>query len=153
VAIADDWPPELYDADAIHWSLRALERDPTQLGWLVYYCIRTAPAHALPKLIGVGGFKGRPDAHGMVEIGYGIVHSERRHGYATEMAHGLLVRAFSDSGVARVAAETMPDLVASIGVIEKVGMRLVGAGAEPGVIRFEVSRTEYEGSDSPRLPT
>ncbi|MGH7506225.1 MAG: GNAT family N-acetyltransferase, partial [Longimicrobiales bacterium] len=136
VDVPDDWPPDLYDADAIHWTLRALERDPVAATWLGHYFVLRAipPATARPLLIGTGGFKGAPDATGTVEIGYSIVTSHRRQGFATEAALGLLGYAFADAAVRRVTGETLPDLVASIGVMEKVGMRLVGAGSEAGVI-------------------
>ena len=152
-----DWPPDLYDAGAIQWSIRALERNPAVSGWVTYYFLRTSPAGAPPLLLGAGGFKGPPDDEGTVEIGYSIVQSERRHGYATESARGLLARAFAHPRVRRVAAETLPDLVASIGVLEKIGMNLVRRGIdqrakdadsagwrEAGVIRFEIDRASYE---------
>jgi [ribosomal protein S5]-alanine N-acetyltransferase len=150
VELPDDWPPDLYDEDAARWTLQSLERDPANHGWLGYYFLRTQP-DGRRMLIGVGGFKGRPDDDGAVEIGYSIVRSERRHGFGTEAARGLLERAFADPAVRIARAQTMPDLVASIGVIEKIGMRLVGAGSKPGVIVFEITRAEYEGADD-RIP-
>jgi len=78
-----------------------------------------------------------------VEVGYGIVSEQRRRGYATEVTRGLLSRAFALPGVRRAIAETLPELVGSIGVLEKCGFRLLGAGSEPGVIRFELLREEF----------
>jgi [ribosomal protein S5]-alanine N-acetyltransferase len=150
VDLPADWPPDLYDADAARWTLLALERDAANHGWLGYYFLR-AHTEGRSMLIGVGGYKGRPDDEGAVEIGYEIVRSERRHGFGTEAARGLLERAFADPAVRVVRAQTQPDLVASIGVIEKIGMRLVGAGREPGVIVFEITRAEYEGAHD-RIP-
>lgn len=156
--VPDDWPPDLYDADAIGWTIRALERDPAAADWLGYYFLRAADPNVL---IGVGGFKGPPDGDGVVEIGYSIVRSERRRGFATEASRGLLDHAFSDDRVRRVAAETLPDLVASIGVLVKLGMMLVPRVApdpakeagwpEPNVIRYEIDRRAYELA-LPRLP-
>jgi RimJ/RimL family protein N-acetyltransferase len=149
--VTDDWPPDLYDAGAIGWTIRALERDPAAADWFGYYFLRAA---APLVLIGVGGFKGPPDSDGAVEIGYSIVQSERRRGFATEAVRGFLARAFGDARVRRVAAETLPDLVASIGVLAKVGMTLVPRTAadaskeagwpESNVIRYEIDRREYE---------
>lgn len=150
--VPDDWPPDLYDAGAIQWTIRAVEADPSAARWLGYYFLRRMPD--LPVLIGVGGFKGPPDADGVVEVGYSVVAGERRHGYATEAVQGFLAHAFADARVQRVAAETLPDLIASIGVLDKVGMTLVGrTRAEPSadsgwqeqeVIRFEIDRVRYE---------
>jgi RimJ/RimL family protein N-acetyltransferase len=149
VAVPDDWPPDLYDADAIHWTIRALERDPRAANWLThYFVLRATTVSPAPLLVGAGGFKGLPDDTGTVEIGYSIVTSHRRQGLATEAARGFLDRAFAERAVWRVIAETLPDLVASIGVMEKIGMRLVGAGSERGVIRFAITREEYEGSSN-----
>jgi RimJ/RimL family protein N-acetyltransferase len=150
VMVPDDWPPDLYDANAIHWTIRALERDPRTANWLThYFALRSTTGSGTPLLVGAGGFKGLPDDTGTVEIGYSIVTSQRRQGLATEAALGFLARAFAEPAVSRVIAETLPDLVASIGVMEKIGMRLIGAGSEPGVIRFAIAREEYEGSSSP----
>src|SRR5438552_2011442 len=38
------------------------------------------------EIVGAAGFKGGPDAEGMVEIAYGIVPSREGRGYATEAA-------------------------------------------------------------------
>ena len=94
-------------------------------------------------LIGSAGYKGPPSADGSVEVGYGIVEDHRRRGYATEAAMGLVDRAFSVAEVGRVIAETLPELAGSIGVLHKCGFRLLGAGSEPGVIRFELTRADY----------
>jgi ribosomal-protein-alanine N-acetyltransferase len=95
-----------------------------------FVLLRTA---ARPILVGSVGYKGPPDETGTVEIGYGIVSVERRAGFATEAAGGL-VPAWT-----RVIAETLPELEGSIGVLRKCGFRLLGEGSEPGVIRFELT--------------
>ena len=41
-------------------------------------------------------------------------------------------------------AETYPELVGSIGVLGKRGFRHTGEGSEPGVLRYELTRDEYE---------
>ena len=45
--------------------------------------------------------------------------------------------------VQRVIAETLPELTPSIGVLGKCGFRFIGDGAEPGVIRFELTRADF----------
>jgi RimJ/RimL family protein N-acetyltransferase len=138
------WPPDLYDTPAIEYSVAQLDRDPEQAGWSFYYFVLRDERAAAPVLVGAGGYKGKPTAEGTVEIGYSIVAGYQRRGLATEAAAALVAHAFRDSRVHRVIAETLPELAPSIGVLRKNGFRLVGEGSEPGVIRFELTRREYE---------
>ncbi|MGH7718341.1 MAG: GNAT family N-acetyltransferase [Gemmatimonadaceae bacterium] len=142
VHVPEVWPPDLYDEGAIGYWLSLLENDPSSAGWCAYYFVlRDASPRAT--LIGAGGYKGKPDIEGTVEIGYSILAAYRRRGFASEAAGGLVANAFEDGRVTRVIAETLPELGASIGVLEKNGFRLIGDGSEPGVIRFELRRREY----------
>ncbi|TLU98730.1 GNAT family N-acetyltransferase [Dyadobacter luticola] len=72
-------------------------------------------------LIGSCGYKGEPDANGMVEIGYEIIPSHRQKGLGTETAKGLLDHAFSHSIVKRVWAHTLAEENASAKILEKLG--------------------------------
>jgi RimJ/RimL family protein N-acetyltransferase/uncharacterized damage-inducible protein DinB len=141
------WPPELYDDPAREWTIRQLESEPSQASWLLYYVIADDGC-----LAGTAGYKGRPDARGIVEIGYGILPEYQRRGLATEAAATLIERAFREPAVLTVTAETLPHLVASIGVMEHNGLRLVGEGSEPGVIRFELTRRDYQAGYRRILP-
>jgi [ribosomal protein S5]-alanine N-acetyltransferase len=97
-------------------------------------------------LVGEGGFKGPPDATGVVEIGYAIIPEFRRMGYATEAARGLTTWAFGHPQVTAVAAETLTDGFDSMGVLTKVGMRQVGTARDPDegeVLRWMVRRVEF----------
>lgn len=84
--------------------------------------------------VGQMGFKGLPDASGMVEIGYGVNPSYQGKGCATEVAVALSDWALEQHGVTRVTAECLDDNSASIRVLEKVGFRRVGTciNAEEG---------------------
>lgn len=84
--------------------------------------------------VGQMGFKGLPDASGMVEIGYGVNPSYPGKGCATEVAAALSDWALEQHGVTRVTAECLDDNSASIRVLEKVGFRRVGTciNAEEG---------------------
>lgn len=75
---------------------------------------------------------------GVVEIGYGIVGEFQRRGYATEAAAGLVGWAHAHPEVRMVAAHTLPELTASIRVLEKNGFVRRGIPAEEGAIRFEM---------------
>lgn len=47
----------------------------------------------------------------------------------------------TDSAVDVVVAETLPDLVPSIGVLDKLGFTFVGGGSEAGVVRYQLLRS------------
>lgn len=41
----------------------------------------------------------------------------------------------------RVIAETLPELLPSIGVLEKTGFEQIDGGSEPGVLRYEYRKS------------
>jgi RimJ/RimL family protein N-acetyltransferase len=135
------WPPELYDADAIRWTLARLE-ETSEPAWYLYHVLRRDDDGGRTA-VGVCGFKGPPDDEGTVELGYGVLEEHRRQGYAVEAVRALLDAAFDDVRVTRVAAETLPELEPSIGVLRRCGFHLRGEGSEPGVIRYEKTRGEH----------
>jgi RimJ/RimL family protein N-acetyltransferase len=136
--VPPEWPPDLYDEAAIRYSLDLLIANPEHAGWSFYYF--TLPEGDGTVLVGLGGFKGAPDADGVVEIGYSVLRPWRRQGFATEAVRAFLAHAFADPRVTFVLAETFPELVSSIGVLEKCGFTPAGEGSEPGVIRFALER-------------
>lgn len=140
------WPPELYDADAVTWTLTMLEQQRFTSDWGCYY-IGEALSAAPTRLVGVGGFKGGPDASGVVEIGYGIVPEARRRGYATEAVKAWLDWAFNDPLVFQVIAHTLRHLTPSIGVLEATGFRYARDGGdanEPDAIEYDLPRATYD---------
>jgi ribosomal-protein-alanine N-acetyltransferase len=66
---------------------------PPLRDWWVYLIIHVPDN----MLIGSCGYKGEPDADGMVEIGYEVIPSYREKGLGTETAKGLLDHAFQAS--------------------------------------------------------
>jgi ribosomal-protein-alanine N-acetyltransferase len=148
VDVPESWPPELYDAGAIRWMLSCLEAHPDQAAWSLYYVAERPRSHLnRPLLVGIAGYKGAPDASGVVEIGYGIVVEQRRRGFASEAVRGLVGRAFDDSHVVSVIAHTLPELAPSIGVLRRTGFLFDGSGndpQEPTAIRFVLTRARYE---------
>ena len=136
VAPPADWPPPLNDTDSMAYFARYLAEHPDAVGFGVWYFVRAADGERT--LIGNGGFKGLPDAGGTVEIGYSLLEAYQRQGYGTEVVRGLVDWAFAQPGVHRLIAETLPELIPSIRVLEKNGFRHIGAGSEPGVIRLEL---------------
>lgn len=133
------WPPEHYDAEDMRRTLGQLEQDPAAAAWTLHYVVTTGG-----QVAGIAGYKGKPAPEGTVEIGYSVLERFQRDGIAAEAAGALVERAFQSPEVQRVIAETLPHLLPSIRVLEKNGFRPVGQGSEPGVIRFELTRGDFE---------
>jgi len=94
-------------------------------------------------VIGTAGFKGPPDANGVVEIAYGIAPSHEGRGYATEVAAALVTFAFGHDNVRTVRAHTLPNPNASTRVLTKCGFALLGEVEDPDdgrVWRWELPR-------------
>ncbi|WP_346317090.1 GNAT family N-acetyltransferase [Chitinophaga sp. YIM B06452] len=124
-----------------------LRNDPALLGWFFYLAIHRADN----RLIGTGGFKGRPDANGVVEIGYEVSSAYREQGYATEMAETLIRFAFSHSYVNKVIAHTLEEYNAAVKVLQKAGMHFAGAvnGTDAGELwRWEITREQFEAANT-----
>ncbi len=86
------------------------------------------------KVVGSAGFLGRPNEHGEVELGYGIVEEHRDSGYATEAAAALVAWALEQPGVERIVARSELANDATTRVLEKLG--LTRAGADEQVARW-----------------
>ena len=89
--------------------------------------------HAQRALVGNGGFKGPPNADGVVEIGYEIAPSFQNSGYATEAAEAMITFAFAVESVNAVAAHTLGAVNASNRVLQKVAMRHISDVEHPGL--------------------
>ena len=82
-------------------------------------------------VIGRCGFKGPPEADGVVEIAYGVAPEHQGKGYATEAAAALVSYAFSNEQVRVVRAHTLPEPNASTRVLTKCGFQRVGEVIDP----------------------
>jgi RimJ/RimL family protein N-acetyltransferase len=133
-----DWPPPLNDKNTMRWTRDHLIANPETRGWGTWYFLlrrdRTAPI-----LIGNGGFKGKFVAPGTCEVGYSVLESHQRRGYATEVVAALVEWAFAHPEIERVVAHTLPELTPSIRVLEKNGF-VSAWPLEPGAIMFELKR-------------
>jgi len=129
--VPESWPPSLM-VDALPWFAAEIGRNASSPGWYYWYGIL---AGASPVLAASGGFKGPPDAHGTAEIGYSVLPEFQRRGLAVEMVAALSVWAF-DSGAKLLVAETSPDNIPSVKVLENTGFSRCGTGVEEGSIRF-----------------
>lgn len=82
-------------------------------------------------VVGSCGFKGPPDADGVVELAYGIDPAYRGRGYATEAASALAGFAFADGRVQMIRAHTKQDNGTSARVLAKCGFRPIGEIMDP----------------------
>ena len=140
LSVSESWPPDLYGPRAMQFALMQLD-DASEQGWSFWYL---ATKDEPNELAGICGFKGRPDEHGSVEIGYSILSCYQRRGYATEAVARLVGWAFSHHNVHEVCAETLPHLSQSISVLEKNGFGFAGPGSEAGVVRYTVKRSSLK---------
>ena len=121
--------------------------DPWALGF-------TAVERASESVVGGCGYKGPPDADGVVEITYGMNPEYRGRGYATEAARALAQFAFASGRAQLVCAHSRPENSASARVLEKCGFRLVGQVTDPEdglVCRWELVREPAEGKQMGEL--
>jgi RimJ/RimL family protein N-acetyltransferase len=141
VTVPDNWPTF---AESLSHVYQHLKSDPiSAVEWGFHLFV-----HARDRaLIGEGGFKGKPNAEGVVEIGYAIAPEYRRRGLASEAARGLTSKAFSHPEVRVVQAHTLPDGEASIRVLKRLGMKFMGKvvdDPEDGeVFLWRVERKDY----------
>lgn len=128
--VPQDWPPELWESAVWAHMLAQLRAQPTTFGWHRYMLLEQ-PA---PRLIGcLGGF---PSPGGDVEIGYSVVVSEQRRGYASEAAQTLVDWLLHLPQIHSVSAQAFETAPGSIKVMQRCGMRCVGAGDQPGTVRY-----------------
>jgi RimJ/RimL family protein N-acetyltransferase len=114
---AVDWPHD-DTADA----LRGLADYPEQTGPGTFLVVRDGV------VVGDVGWFGPPDEDGECEIGYGLAGSVRRQGVATEAVQLLLAWALAQ-GARTVRAEVLPDNVASLALLAKLGFTDIGERA------------------------
>lgn len=137
-AVPPEWPPELFTRLAM-LAMQGQLADRAEHGWSTWYLVGKGAEEGL---VGVCGFKGRPDAAGSVEISYSILPSCRNRGYASEAVERLVSWAFGHAPVTEVTAETLPHLRQSIRVLEKNGFQRRGQGSEYGVVRYVLARSD-----------
>ena len=84
-----------------------------------------------------------------MEVGYSLLEAFQKRGFATEAMRALIDRAFSMPDVNMVIAQTLPELTPSIRVLERLGFRFAGLGAEEGAIRYELPRQGVAATPAP----
>ena len=102
--------------------------DPGSEEWGTRFFVAGDPS----ELVGWGGFKGPPDEHGVVELGYEIAESRQGRGLATDSVAAMAEHAFADGRVTALIAHTLPEHNASTRVLEKSGFSRDGELSEDG---------------------
>ncbi|MBL8600955.1 MAG: GNAT family N-acetyltransferase [Myxococcales bacterium] len=78
------------------------------------------------RIVGSVVFHGAPDAHGAVEIGYGVEQSSQGKGYGSEATLAMVEWALAQEGCEAVTATTLPWHTASVRILERAGLSAVG---------------------------
>ena len=120
VTVEDGWTE--FGVVALKYSRDRLKESKEEENWWTYF-----PIHKQDnKLIGSGGYKGKPTSEGTVEIGYEIAPHFRNRGLATEMTKGLIENAFKDGRVKSIIAHTLGQENPSTKVLKKCGFIKIG---------------------------
>jgi len=75
------------------------------------------------KIIGDVGFKGIPNQAGEIDLGYGIISSERKKGYATESAKALSDWALAQPIVTKITAKCLIENGDSKKILQKLNFK------------------------------
>ncbi len=124
VSLAEKW---LLFPESVAYSIKMIDDDPRALVWGMHLIVHNAEN----KLIGCGGYKGAPDADGMVEFGYSVAPTYENQGLATEAARGLINKAFADPHVQMVDAHTLAEWNASTKILQKCGLTKIAEKHDP----------------------
>ncbi|AIQ60082.1 GNAT family N-acetyltransferase [Paenibacillus borealis] len=115
----DTWPEKADIKDILPMILGNLADHPVPDGFDAWLFI-SKENHSV---VGDGGFKGAPDEHGVIDIGYAIIEAQREKGYASEAVPALLEWGLAQHGVNAVTADCLEDNLPSIKVLSKLGMQ------------------------------
>jgi len=139
VDLPPEWPPGEYDRDALEFFHAQLEARPDHAGWYTWYAITRDLQGSRELLVAGAGYFG-PPAAGTAEIGYSVIPSARRNGYATEIVAALVENAFADPSVQQVIAHTSEGNAASARVLVRCGFERVGPGSAPQSVQYRTAR-------------
>jgi ribosomal-protein-alanine N-acetyltransferase len=124
------WPNRALIERAFTASLDEIRADPATRLWGDRLMIVTeSPAgggRAERRVVGSIVFHGKPGPDGVAEVAYGVEESSRGQGIATEATSACVRWALGQPGVVAVRATTIPWHLASLRVIQKIGMTQVG---------------------------
>lgn len=116
------WPNDELVAQGFPFSREALRANPEIRLWGDSLILLRDE----PRVVGSVVFHGHP-GDGVAEVAYSITEASRRNGYAIEATTAAVEWALVQDGIAAVQATTFPWHVASLGVIKRLGMQLIGS--------------------------
>jgi RimJ/RimL family protein N-acetyltransferase len=145
--LPDAWPNRGLIERAFTASLDEIRADPETRLWGDRLMIMTDPGGER-RVIGSVVFHGRPGPDGIAEVAYGVETSSRSQGLATEGTGACVRWALEQDGVVAVRATTFPWHLASLRVIQKVGMQKVDTREHE--ILGELHVFELRRADAPR---
>jgi RimJ/RimL family protein N-acetyltransferase len=123
--LPDAWPNRGLVERAFTASLDEIRADPATRLWGDRLIILGEPSGER-RVVGSVVFHGRPGPDGVAEVAYGVEGSSRSQGIATEATSACVEWALAQDGVVAVQATTFPWHLASLRVIQKVGMSKIG---------------------------
>ncbi len=112
----------------LKYRIDQVRADPSVNPWLLRLAVLRGSE---PTIVGLGNFHDRPDAVGMVEIGYSVLPTYRRQGFGREIAMTMWQFAASCPNVAVLRASVAPTNVPSLAIIESAGFVKVGEQDDP----------------------
>lgn len=123
-------PDDILDPEDSPLRLRIpqVRVDPSVNPWLLRLAVLREPE---PVIVGQVNFHDRPDANGMVEIGYSVLPRHRGLGYATEIAMTMWQFAASHPDVRVLRATARPENEPSLRIIRRAGLLHVGEQDDP----------------------
>lgn len=138
VTVPDIWTE--FGSGMFEYVLKEIAGKPENAIWWTYLSIY------LPDnvLVGTCGYKGPPDADGIVEIGYETAEDYRGNHFASEMAKLLVANALAHPAVKIVRAHTLNEYNASTKILEKCGFKFVQEVTDPTdgpIWQWQIDRT------------
>lgn len=140
--IPHEWPGRALVERAFSASIEDIRTDPASRLWgdRLFIAIDDDGKRFV---VGSVVFHGRPGPDGIAEVGYGVDPKYQRQGFATEGTRAAVEWALVQPSVKAVTATTPPWHTASIRVLEKSGLVLIGPEEHEHfgeVLRFERRR-------------
>ena len=136
--LASDWPPRLW-ADDRPILAEVLATMPDDDGWRPWYWLLRQADGSL-RLIGVGGFAGKPNDQGVVTLGFSMVPTLWKRGYASEAVAALVEWASRQPELRVIEAYTENSNQGAVKVLQNNGFVQLGWGSTPDTLRFELRR-------------
>lgn len=121
----DSWPTD-DTMDILPYINASLEKEKEPSGFEFWMIVRKVDRY----IIGDIGFYGKPNEHGEVTIGFGLVEQARRNGYGSETLRAMVDWLNSQESVKVIKADCLIGNVPSAKILARVGMNEIGRDKE-----------------------